>query len=502
MEGNNVIKIAHTANLPTLNIKSQLNINIDSNTHIKQVLNIETCLIDAQIEPMLNKALVKGTIGVKAIYVDTDNMFNTLSDTASFSETINSDYLTADCQINIINSQFVAEFFNDDKTLHLTIDGSIDCFCNLNTGLNAFNSSSDALITKKSVLSTYCCMQTINKTTNYDYDFKLDAKISKMLSCDSKIIVEEAKCYEGYILLSGQIVNTIIYDVEGDGNNIIKINTNQTPFKCEVEANGCDNECVADVNAHINLNSTQITTDIGENDTKFNIEYCIVVNGYIYKNINIDVIEDAYSLNNSVELVRNGYSLCKKMPYFKVNESVDSEITLADELNIEEILGMVNTSASITQHSIKDNGIIVEGVVNGTLLYWDENREIKQLATQLPYSVNIKQEFTEQVCGLNMSVKPISCKCKIKRGNTLMIDYEMCFAGSAYTQTQVELIDNVKYGKTLDYGDIAFQIYIAHPNESAWDLCKRLHITQEQLIEYNKEAPTTYVGGEKIVVYR
>ena len=40
MEESNKIKISHIINLPTLNIKSQLNMNIDSNTHIKQVLNI------------------------------------------------------------------------------------------------------------------------------------------------------------------------------------------------------------------------------------------------------------------------------------------------------------------------------------------------------------------------------------------------------------------------------------------------------------------------------
>ena len=53
-----------------------------------------------------------------------------------------------------------------------------------------------------------------------------------------------------------------------------------------------------------------------------------------------------------------------------------------------------------------------------------------------------------------------------------------------------------------DFGDIAFQVYVARPGESAWDLCKRLHITQEQLVDNNKTSPTNYVGGEKIIVYR
>ncbi|MBQ7798679.1 MAG: DUF3794 domain-containing protein [Clostridia bacterium] len=501
MEENNY-KYARTTNLPTLNIKSQLNLNIDSNTHIKQVLNIETCLIDAQIEPMLHKALIKGSIGIKVIYVDMDNMFNSLSDSIAFSETINSDNISTDCQITINNSQFIADFDNDDKTLHITIDGSIECFCNLNAGLNLFMPNSENLIAKKSILPACSCIQKINKTTTYDYDFRLDAKINKMLSYDSKIIIDDIKCYDGYILINGQIINTIIYEIETDSNNSIKINNNSTPFKCEIEANNSDNDCVADLSTYINLNATQITTDINDNYTQFNFEYNIVANGYIYKNINIDIIDDVYSLEQVLEPITNNYALCNKLPYFKSNENVDSEITLADELNIDEILGMVNTCANITQYSVKENTIVVEGVVSGNLIYLDENHEIKHLPTQLPYLVNLKQDIKDEVCSLHLSVVPTNCKCKIKRGNTLMIDYELSITGTAYTQNQVQLIDNVKYGKTITYDDIAFQIYIAHANESVWDICKRLHVTKEQLMEFNNEIPTTYLGGEKIIVYR
>lgn len=501
MDENNVIKISNTTNLPTLNIKSQLNMNIDSNTHIKHVLNIETCLIDLQIEPMSNKSLFKGVIGVKVMYVDTDNMFNTLSDTISFSETLNSEIISTDSQICISNYQFTTDFDNDEKMLRVNIDGTIECVCNTNKGLSVFNSSNDDLITKKSVLSTQCCIQQISKTTNYDFDFKLDSKISKILSCDSKIIVEDVKCYDGYVVLSGQIINGIVCEIESE-INYIKLINNSTNFKCEIEANGCDNDCIADLSSYININSTQITTDINENGTHFNFEYSIIVNGYLYKNINLDIVDDVYSLDGSIELISGEYKMCKKLPYFKFNESVDTEITLADELNIDEILGMINTNSNITQHLIKDDMVTIEGVIGGNLLYLDENKEIKHLTTQLPYSINIKQDLKTDVCGVQLSVIPTACKCKIKRGNTLMVDYELCVCGSIYTQTSTSLVESIKYGKVFDYGDIAFQIYLARSGESSWDLCKRLHITQEQLLENNKETPTNYVGGEKIIVYR
>ena len=83
-----------------------------------------------------------------------------------------------------------------------------------------------------------------------------------------------------------------------------------------------------------------------------------------------------------------------------------------------------------------------------------------------------------------------------------MIDYELCIEGTMYSKKQVSLIDNVKTGKTLDYGDTSFQIFIARPNETVWDLCKRLHTTQEKLIEFNNDVPASYLGGEKIIIFR
>lgn len=502
MEENNGIKIANVINLPALNLKNQVTINMDSSTQIKQILNIETCLLDYQIEPMLNKALIKGNIGIKVVYVDTDNIYGSVSDTVAFSETLSSNNISIGSEINICNAQWIVEYEHDAQSVKILIEGTIDCLCNINAELNVLNQTSDSLITKKSVLQAYNHVQKINKTTNFDFNFKLGSKIGKILSYDSKISLDEIKCYDGYVLLVGQIFNTLLYEDDRNDSGSIKIVNNSTPFKCEVEASCSDADCCVDASAYINLNSTQITTDIYDNDTQLNFEYCIVLNGNIYKVINMDVVDDVYSLEGDVDVLNSSCSICKKMPFFKVSETIDAEITLSDELNVDEILGMINTSATITQRSVKDNLILVEGVINGNLIYLDENKEVKHLPTQLPYSINIKQEFPSEVCAINLIVIPTNCKCKIKRGNILMIDYEVCVSGSAYTKNEVQLINGVKYGKAFNFDDIAFQIYVAHANESCWDLCKRLHITQEKLIEYNKENPTTYNGGEKIIVYR
>ena len=501
MNQNNVIKITNTANLPAVNIKSQLIMNIDTNNPIKQVINIETCLLESQSEPMNGKAILKGVIGVKAIYIDYDNMYNTISDTINFTETLNNDRLNNNCQLIIINSQFVTDFFNDEKSLKINIDGNLECFCNLNNEICCFNSFNSNLITKQTNLPAWSCTEKLDKTSTYNFGFKLDGKINKILSCESKITLDDSKCYDGYIVISGQIINNIIYEIEGEPN-YIKLYSNNTPFKCEIEATSCDSDCVSDLNCYINMNNTQISTEIDENYTKLDLEYNIITCGYVYKNINLDIIQDAYSLESSIDLVNETYDICERTPYLKTTESVDLEVSLTEEINIDEILGMINTSASVTQYIVKDNSVLIEGVINGNLLYLDENRDIKHLPTQLPYSTTLKQDINKDVCAARLNIVPIACKCKVRRGNILMVDYELCISGTIYTHNTVSIIKDIKFGEKFNYNDIAFQIYLARSGESSWELCKRLHITNEQLHECNKETPTTYAGGEKIIVYR
>lgn len=502
MEENNGLRMTHTANLPSLSIKSQLTMPIDSNANIKQVLSVSTYLVDTQIEPSFNKAIVKGKLGVKAVYLDTDNMYNTVSDSVTFSETLSSDQITADCQISVVGSQFICNFDAEDRSLKVYIEGNVDTFCNLISSLNLLNQTGDELVCKKSSLQACSCVQQLNKNVGYSFDFDIDNKINKILSYDSKVVLDDCKCYDGYIVISGDILNTITYETNGDSGCCIKIFTNSTKFKSEVEAKNSDADCFADVCCAVDLANTQISPEITDSGTKFNFDYSIQVTGFVYKTINVDIINDIYSLDSEIVVINNKYTICKKSPFFKTSENVDSEITLADEISMDEIVGMVDCSASIVQHEVKSGHLILEGVISGNLIYLDENKEIRHLPTQVPYTISLKQDDAENICGVRVNIVPTNCKCKLKRGNTLILDYEVCICGSIYHQTEVELIENIKYGKPISYGDIAFQIYLAHPNENRWDLCKRLHVTDEQLSACNKDLPTAFAGGEKVIVYR
>lgn len=64
------------------------------------------------------------------------------------------------------------------------------------------------------------------------------------------------------------------------------------------------------------------------------------------------------------------------------------------------------------------------------------------------------------------------------------------------------MVDNLSIGKALDFGMFDYQIFIAKPDETMWDLCKRIKINPDEIGKYNPNLPLVMTGGEKVIVKR
>ena len=69
-------KITYVKNLARQNLNLTINTPIDSNADIKKIININTYVYDKKIETASNKAIISGKIGVKILYIDTDNIYS------------------------------------------------------------------------------------------------------------------------------------------------------------------------------------------------------------------------------------------------------------------------------------------------------------------------------------------------------------------------------------------------------------------------------------------
>ena len=93
-------------------------------------------------------------------------------------------------------------------------------------------------------------------------------------------------------------------------------------------------------------------------------------------------------------------------------------------------------------------------------------------------------------------------KTKVKRGTIVEVEHSLFITLAIYEKETHDIVDGFTIGKQLDFSKYDFQIFIAKPNESMWELCKRIKISPDEIHKYNKDLPMIMEGGERIVIKR
>ena len=119
----------------------------------------------------------------------------------------------------------------------------------------------------------------------------------------------------------------------------------------------------------------------------------------------------------------------------------------------------------------------------------------------MPFIINTKISAETLGC-VHSSISIIDSRVKVKRGTIIELEYSLFINLTIYDKASYEIVDTYKVGKSLNYGDYDYQIFIAKPNESMWELCKRCKISLNDITKYNKDLPLVCVGGEKIIIKR
>lgn len=501
-ENARAIKIAFTKNLNKLNFNTTINIPIDSNVNIKTILDVNSYLFDQKVECGNGKAVVSGKIGMKVLYIDTDNITNTITDQQSFNETFLDSTITSDSYLNICNSTIVNHILSSDSNLKINCDINISPILYLNLGLNNNVSSNELLISKKNEVKTNTISNFVDSKFDYTTNLETKNNISKILCSNSYFSAEKVTAYDGYAVVEGKIINSVVYETQNNDETLINEIKETSNLKCDVEINGLNKDDILDVSFCLDKSHESISTEIEEENNIITLKHEIKVCGVALKNISIEVTDDIFSTDNEIETTLTQREYTKTVCSHSVSEIISNELSLQDdETAIEEVIANLNFVPEITNTYLKDETIFVEGVISSNLAYIDENKEYKQKQVEIPFSINTKINATSLGCVHN-DIFIIDNRTKIKRGTIIELEYSVFINLTLYEKESHEMVDSFTIGKPLDFSKYDFQIFLAKPNETLWELCKRIKISPDDIHKYNRDLPLIMEGGEKVIIKR
>ncbi len=491
----NILKVCQ---VEPLKIKTNFNLNIDNAAQIDKIISITPNVNDVKIEPNKNKANVSGKITLKVVYIDTDGLFNSINDNENFDETVNIDGCDISSSIIINSISYEVENSFDDRHLRVKVISNLSCCLYDNEKLNTNLDCNDLITKVNNAKSTYLC-NTITSTFSDEINIKVNDNINKILFYNLDMECLKISSNSNYTTISGDYHLHIIYE---NSNSEICVADNFIPYTQQVETNFDQDNTDLFCKTKTLQKSIEVKTTLNDNATNLTFTFdneCII---YVFKTADVNLTEDAFSTKFEIDTKEMIVSLNERIVLPNLETIINNEIEVKESEIINSIIDINNTCFDITKTNIENNNSVIEGLLYSTVIYRNEEDKVRSINIEVPFI--LKQTTPEINCEKCIVVPDIcikSNKAKIKRGNTLDIDFSISCNTQIFATKNYKCLSKATPAKPIE-DKCSMQIFITKPNENMWELCKRTKTSAEDIYKYNKNLTNPLKENEKIIIYR
>jgi len=331
--------------------------------------------------------------------------------------------------------------------------------------------------------------------------------IRDILQCNMSIGNKEIKVMENKIMLSGEIVISLLYKGDNE-DSFIEFMESEIPFNGAIEVNGAENGMFADVEMCIQDKFCQSRTDSDGEERIVDIELSVGTSIKISQEQNIELLEDAYCINKKLNMIKIDIKypslICRNKNQFPVKEVVQFDDKCPNMFQIFRTTGKVN----IDDMKVIDDKVIVEGIINCDILYVAESDDIPLYCYNaiVPFRQVIETKGAKDTMlvnidaniehiGFNMlSKKEVELRCVINF-DTVVIDEK-----DIGLISDIEFIDFEK--DELD-NIASMTIYVVQPGDTLWKIAKRYNTSIDDIISVNDiENPNKIYPGQKLLILK
>ena len=463
------------------NLKQILTYTADSNS-------INTDISDGILE-------VNGKINIRILAWDTEEGVVSLNYNTDFQDTMPIEWINEksnliyDTIIKEINAKLISE-----NEVEFTAIAAINITEIQNEEIQ-IDKVPDNLILRNDTINIGSISSRLNKTIKVNYETDMQKNIMKILQADSEVMLKSAVLEDEILKISGNIYMQLICLNDEKLPSVLIL---PVPFDEEIEADKFTSCSLPFV--RLNSTSTKVHIDTSEeNGIKLNATISIDVNAMCIENKEYDCVCDAYSINHNIELNYNNIS---NMHYNgNTNASINFSGIVESADSISKVLGVYNCKNKLLNTECDNGNASINGIVSGTLLYYDINENIKNELFDLPYSETIKIPD----CDVNNTLIIDTCITNISAlKNNTGAELNGTFSIIAYiiANDNQKIMTSVVIGEEKIENNNAIEAVMANPGDDLWTIGKSLNMSPDTLLEINPELNEPLTKPTKIVIYR
>lgn len=334
----------------------------------------------------------------------------------------------------------------------------------------------------------------------------------------------ETKAGQDGVKLSGEVLVSVLYQEEEETDRIQWYET-VIPLDCGAECDaGAEADIIYKVKAEPASMELEVKPDYDGEERVLVLELVMNLDIRIWKEQEISMLEDIYSLKKEIIPVRTGVTLQH------ISVKNDSQCRLTEQMELaesqEKILQICSCEGTVHLENteLTGQGVRAEGILVTELLYitTDDQMPIGSAREIYPFeqfieipqqTVRTEQNKPEGSVTLEQKNKlQTELDCRISQLSAVMLDQDhveiKAVIGLNLLAFEQEQIDNITdtCEEPLDMEQLQKRPglvgYIAKDGDSLWSIAKENHTTVEDILQDNHRTDENLRRGDKILIVK
>lgn len=319
--------------------------------------------------------------------------------------------------------------------------------------------------------------------------------IEEILKVDIHPYEKELNISADRMILSGILECSVIYFGDSKLNSIKR----EIPFTHFIDVENVEYDSKCKLSMEVVSGEYEIRENLEGELKILDLEAKIKVLSKLYTQKEKEVVIDAYSINEKVNLNKEEIAIMENVKDIISKEEISKSIAEKDFKEIYAVEGI----PKIIDNQYVEGKVVIEGILPLTLYYMSEvNDEIRTLNDEVPFKSYINAEDLGRDIIIDTESSLDSLKYNLK-DDILSIEAVVKNQVFINRERRINIISNME--ETEDIIDKrkrpSIIVYIVQQGDVLWDIAKRYNTTVDEIIQSNNIiSPENLMPGEKIII--
>ncbi|AIS53419.1 LysM domain-containing containing protein [Thermoanaerobacter kivui] len=321
-----------------------------------------------------------------------------------------------------------------------------------------------------------------------------ESPIEKVIKTDNVIKPEEIKITDNKVVVQGNVDCNILYkSKEGQFGNL-ECDLNYANF---IDIPGALSYMSAKTQEEIlDINTTVVEDEKGES-TILDVELTMRIKAFVTETEEREIPVDAYGTKVYIQPIKERFKAVESLQPFKSQFVVKTNIELPSPL--KRFVDVVVIPV-VSDYSMDVDKLVIEGILDYTILYVSEEGNIKAYRDEYPFRTFVEAEKVQGVVLLDIKVSHVSYE--IMAMKEIELKFVIDSLADIFVEKEFEAIIDLKEidAPREKENNHSIIVYMVQRDETLWDIAKRYRVNVEDLISANELKEDKVFEGMKLIV--